>query len=97
MGFMAMTTLSINLPESIAKASQNMAKKLGMSRTQFIRIAISHELENVESRIEQENMAQSLIAMKTSKQYLAEADEIMEGLNTELPEDESGWWSKEKS
>lgn len=92
-----MTTLSINLPESIAKASQHMAKQLGISRTQFIKIAISHELENVESRIEQEKMAQSFIAMKASKEYLAEAEEIMKGLNTELPEDETGWWSKEKS
>jgi predicted transcriptional regulator len=89
-----MTTISITLPDRIARASQNMAKKMGISRTQFIKIAISHELENVIARTELEAMAQSLLALKNSKEYLAEAEEIMEGLNSELPEDEPEWWNK---
>lgn len=90
-----MTTLSITLPENIAQASQNMAKKLGITRTQFIRLAISHELEKVAAQAEIEAMAQSMKAMKTSKEYLAEAEEIMEGLNAELPEEEeSEWWTE---
>ena len=89
-----MTTLSINLPSSLALASQEVAVELGMSRTEFIRQAIIHELESYRICREQEAMAKSMLAMKKSKNYLSEADEIMFGLNSELQNEEEEWWKK---
>ena len=74
-----------------------LARKLrliGVSRTQFIRIAITHEIKNLEASLEQEAMAESMKAMKKSKAYLLEAEEIMEGVNTNLPKDKNKWWEK---
>jgi metal-responsive CopG/Arc/MetJ family transcriptional regulator len=93
----SMTTLSIVLPDDLAKASQAAAQELGVSRTQFIRNAIAHELENFQARLEEEAMVKSFIAMKDNKNYLAEAEEITEGLNSILPEDKERWWIKKKS
>ncbi|BBJ31128.1 hypothetical protein RAS_02370 [Rickettsia asiatica] len=47
-----MTSLSITLPDNIAKASNEIAKKLGLSRTAFIRQAIIHELDILQSQFE---------------------------------------------
>lgn len=92
-----MTTLSIILPDALAQASQEVACKLGVSRTQFIRQAITHELENFQSRHEQNEIIKSIIAMKSDKDYLEEMDEINKGLNSDLPRERKGWWNKKKS
>lgn len=92
-----MATLSIILPDTLAKASQEAAKKLGVSRTQFIRRAIAHELESFQSQLEQEAMAKSMNAMKKSKSYLQESEEIIEGFHSILPKEEKEWWNKKKS
>lgn len=92
-----MTTLSIILPDTLAKASQEAAGKLGISRTQFIRQAIAHELESFQSQLEQEAMVRSISAMKKSKKYLKEAEKLAEGLNSVLPDDGEEWWNKKKS
>jgi metal-responsive CopG/Arc/MetJ family transcriptional regulator len=92
-----MTTLSIVLPDALAKASQEVAKELGVSRTKFIRQAIVHELENFQSRLELKAMARSFTAMKSCKSYLKEMEEITETLHSDLPKDESQWWNKERS
>lgn len=91
-----MTTLSITIPDNIAKSSNEVAKKLGLSRTAFIRQAIIHELENLQSKFEQDDIIKSFNAMKKSKTYLEEVEEITCGLNSELPEQEEQWWSKKK-
>ncbi|HJD62448.1 MAG TPA: ribbon-helix-helix domain-containing protein [Rickettsia endosymbiont of Degeeriella rufa] len=91
-----MTNLSITIPDDIAKASNEVAKKLGLSRTAFIRQAIIHELDNLQSKFEQEGIIKSFNAMKKSPQYLEEAEEIMNGLNSELPEEDEKWWVKKK-
>ena len=49
-----MTTLSINLPTTLAKASQEAAMNLGISRTQFIRQAITHEIAHYQAKLEEE-------------------------------------------
>ena len=67
-----MTTLSIILSDPLAKASQEAALKLGISRTQFIRQAITHELENYQAQLEQEAIIKSFSAMKHNKKYLKE-------------------------
>jgi metal-responsive CopG/Arc/MetJ family transcriptional regulator len=77
-----MTTLSIILPDALAKASQDAAQRLGVSRTQFIRQAVTHELENFQSQLEQEAIVKSIAAMKNSKKYLKEAKKIDQELNS---------------
>lgn len=84
-----MTNLSITIPDDIAKASNEVAKKLGLSRTAFIRQAIIHELDNLQSKFEQERIIKSFNAMKKSPQYLEEAEKIIDDLNSELLEEES--------
>lgn len=92
-----MTTLSIILPDTLAKASQEAAGRLGISRTQFIRQAIAHELENFQAQLEQEAIIRSMTAMKNSKSYLEEAEKIVDGFNADLPNDGEEWWTKKKS
>jgi predicted transcriptional regulator len=89
-----MTSLSLVLPEALAQASQSAARKLRVSRTQFIRQAIVHELENLRKRDEQLAMVKSIKAMKASPEYLAESEEIEEGFKFSLPDEEDNWWSK---
>lgn len=89
-----MTAISITLPATLAIASQNAAKTLGVSRTQFIRQAILHELNNYQTQLELEGIIKSFAAMKDNKKYLIEAQEITEGLNATLPDDEIEWWKK---
>ena len=88
------TALSIHLPFNLAQASQKLAKQLHMSRTQFIRMAIEHEIKNWQVKQEQMAMAKSFALMNKNEDYLAESDEIMGGLNESL-DNEEPWW-KEK-
>ena len=91
-----MAAIYIHVTDEIAKASQQAARKLGVSKTQFIRSAILHELENLESRQEQEAIAKCFTKMKTDPQYLQEAKEIEKGLNAPLSDDEEEeWWEKD--
>jgi metal-responsive CopG/Arc/MetJ family transcriptional regulator len=94
MRFNIMTTLSITLPDPLAKASREVAKKLGVSRTQFIRIAIAHELENFKQKSQQEEIVNSFSVMKKSKDYLQEAEKIYKGFDTDLPDEGDEWWKK---
>lgn len=94
-GISAMTAISINLPESLAEASQEAARALGVSRNQFIRQAIAHELKQLRMQQEQQAMAKVFKIMDSSPEYLAESREIESGLNSTLPEDdEENWWTK---
>src|SRR5471030_1310455 len=94
-----MTTLSISLPDTLAKASQEAASKMGISRTEFIRQAVAHELKHFQETLEEKAMVASMIAMKASKAYRKEIDDITEGFSTDLdlPKDKHGWWRKKKS
>jgi metal-responsive CopG/Arc/MetJ family transcriptional regulator len=89
-----MTMLSIILPDPLAKASKEAAKRLGISRTQFIRQAIAHELDHFRLQLEQKAMAESMTAMKKSKTYLKESEEIIQGMKTNIPKDKDEWWKK---
>jgi predicted transcriptional regulator len=93
-----MTTLSIVLPDYLANESKKVAQRLGVSRTHFIRQAISHELETLNTQFEQKAIIDSVLAMKDCEEYLKESDEITEGLNSILPtEEEKAWWNIKKS
>ena len=71
-----MATLSITLPDNVADSSNKVAKRLGISRTEFIRRAIIHELDNYRAQLEQNNIIQSFNAMKKSGRYLKESEEL---------------------
>ncbi|MCC8483653.1 MAG: hypothetical protein LN561_03770 [Rickettsia endosymbiont of Labidopullus appendiculatus] len=45
---------------------------------------------------EQVAIVKSFTAMKKSKKYIEEMVEITETLNSELPQEEKKWWSKER-
>jgi len=92
-----MTNLSINFPDNIVKVTSEVAKKLGVSRTEFIRQAVVHELNNFQIQLEQNNIIKSFAAMKKSKKYQEDTEILMEGLNSVLPEEEEEWWSKKRS
>jgi metal-responsive CopG/Arc/MetJ family transcriptional regulator len=89
-----MTSLSITLPDTIAKASNEAAKELGVSRTEFIRRAIIHELNNFKTKSEEMEIIKSFNAMKQSAKYINESEELIDNLFTELPQEEDEWWNK---
>lgn len=91
-----MTTLSVVLPDALAKASKEVAKRLGVSRAELIRQAVSHEIEHFRSQMEQKAIIKSFAAMKKSEKYLKEADDLSKTLNSILPNDKEQWWTKEK-
>lgn len=92
-----MTILSISLPDSLAEASQKAASQMGISRTEFIRQAVAHELKHFQEALEEKAMVASMVAMKKSKSYLKEADDIIEGFSMNSPKDKNKWWNKKKS
>ena len=90
-----MTTLSIILPDNLAYASQQVAEELGLSRTEFIRRAIKHEIKQVRARLEEQEMVKSLQAMKNDKEYMQLSEELTTGFVAHLPDEEDQWWNKE--
>lgn len=89
-----MSALSIQLPDELAKASQNAARKLGVSRSQFIRQAIIHELQSFREKFEREAIAKSMAALHKSDSYLKVSEELENLLNNPLPEEQDQWWIK---
>lgn len=89
-----MQALSISLPDALAKASQQVAKSLGISRTQFIRLSIAHELQRVERQSVLEKMAESFKSMQTDPGYLEEYEEIAGGFDDLLAKEKDEWWKK---
>lgn len=91
-----MTALSIVLPEKLALASKKAAKQLGVSRAEFIRQAISHELAQLEIEREQQLMLSAFTAMKKNKQYLNELSELDEGFDSSISKESKEWWKKKR-
>ena len=47
-----MTAVLVNLPETIKQESMKAAKYLGLSRTEFIKRAVIHELDNFKKQLD---------------------------------------------
>src|SRR5579872_4953220 len=77
-GINIMTALSLHLPDKLAQASTEAAYSLGISRTEFIRQAIEHELKNLRIQQELEAIVKSFASMKKHPDYLKEMEEIDE-------------------
>ncbi|HLF66479.1 MAG TPA: hypothetical protein VI522_02585 [Gammaproteobacteria bacterium] len=89
-----MRTFSITLPNDLADSSQKIAESIGLTRAQFIRVAISHELQRVERQTTLEAMVNSFDAMRRNKEYLKDSDSIDQELTTLLPEEKDEWWTR---
>ena len=89
-----MKCFTISLPDEIVQASNDTAKALGISRTEFIRQAVIHELSNIRTDIAQKEIIKVFNSMKMSSDYISESEEIIDNLNSDLPEEEEEWWNK---
>lgn len=90
-----MTSISLHIPGSLAKDSKKIAYQLGVSRAQFIRLALEEAIATWKKQQEIVGMIKAFEAMKHDKEYMKEANEIMDGLNSDLPDEEEEWWTKE--
>ena len=79
-----MTVISLKLPDDLARESKSIADSIGISRTELIRRALRHELNEVKSRLEREAMAHALEVMRHDPAYNQESEELDKGLNSEL-------------
>ena len=86
-----MAALSLKLPDDLALESKAVAEKIGITRTEFIRQALRHELEEVKAQIEREDIAKALIAMRDDPDYLAESESLQARLKDTLPEETTNW------
>lgn len=87
-----MTAISLKLSAELAQESKLIANKIGISRTEFIRQAIRHEVKEIKSQYEREAMKDALTLMRTDSVYLQQAESICEDLQEKLPEDSENWW-----
>ncbi len=88
-----MRTFSITLPNELADSSQRTAHELGLSRAQFIRMAIGHELRRIERQLMLDAMADSFAAMRDDPNYMQFSEDLDNSLTTELPDDKDEWWT----
>ena len=87
-----MAAISLKLPDDLARESKSVAERMGISRTELIRRALRHELEEIRSRLERESMAAALRAMAADPDYLGDGEALDAGLSERLPEEPDGWW-----
>jgi len=90
-----MKNLSISLSQDLINGSDEVAKELGVTRTEFIRQAVIHELKNFKIKNVEDKMIRSFEAMKKSKEYLIESEELNLGFGCDLENNDIGeWWKK---
>ncbi len=89
-----MRTFSITLPNDLADSSQEMAETIGLTRAQFIRIAIQHELQRVQRKKTLEEMADSFSTLQKNKKYLKEGAALEQEFSSSLPEERDEWWTQ---
>ena len=87
-----MTAISLKLPDDLARESKSIAESIGISRTELIRRALRHELDDVKSQLEREAMAHALEVMRDDPAYNRESEELDVGLDEVLPGEADGWW-----
>jgi metal-responsive CopG/Arc/MetJ family transcriptional regulator len=87
-----MTAISLQLPDDLARESKDIAESIGISRTELIRRALRHELNEVKSQLEREAMAHALEIMRDDPAYNRESEELDVSLDEVLPGEADGWW-----
>lgn len=88
-----MTALSIVVPDILAQDSSWIAKKMHISRSQFIRLAIENEVKAYRLILEQQDMAAGFRALKQQTSYLDEMHDL-EQLDVNLKEEGEFWWKE---
>ena len=86
-----MTALSIIVPDELAESSSFIAKKLHISRSKFIRLAIENEIKAYRLMSEQQDMIAGFKALKKQASYLDEMNEL-EQFNVHLKDEGEFWW-----
>ena len=92
-GDIDMTTLSIVVPDELAKNSFLIAKKMHISRSQFIRLAIENEIRTYRLKNEQQEMVLGFMALKQQASYFDEINDI-EQLDVNLKDEGEFWWKE---
>jgi len=87
-----MTAISLKLPDELARQSTMAAEKMGISRTELIRVALEHELADISKRLEREDMAKALEAMREDPEYERDSAILDEGMTEMLPDEPDNWW-----
>ncbi len=87
-----MAAISLKLPDELALKSTKAAEKIGITRTELIRIALEHELAVINKRLEREDMAKALEAMREDPDYERESAVLDQGLMDSLPNEPENWW-----
>jgi metal-responsive CopG/Arc/MetJ family transcriptional regulator len=87
-----MTAISLKLPDELARKSTQAAEKLGISRTELIRVALEHELADISKRLKRADMAEAIEAMRDDPDYERESDSLDQGLVEEMPHEPENWW-----
>lgn len=87
-----MTAISLKLPDELARKSTKAAEKMGISRTELIRVALEHELAVISKRLERADMAKAIEAMRKDPDYEQEGAILDQGLIESLPNEPDNWW-----
>ena len=87
-----MTAISLKLPDELARQSTKAAEKMGISRTELIRVALEHELAAIGKRLERANMAKAFEAMRKDSEYKRESGILDQGFMENLPDESENWW-----
>ena len=87
-----MTAISLKLPDELARQSKKAAEKMGISRTELIRVALEHELSDISKRLERADMAKAFEAMRKDSEYERESGILDQGLMEQLPNESENWW-----
>ena len=88
-----MTALSIVVPDELAEDSSLIAKKMHISRSQFIRLAIENEIKAYRLMREQQDMVFGFRALKQQASYLDEMNDL-EQLDVNLKDEGEFWWKE---
>ncbi len=87
-----MAAISLKLPDDLAEESKILAEQLGITRTEFIRQALRHEVREIKAKIERQAMAEALEAMREDPDYLQESEQLETGLAHPFPNEPDHWW-----
>jgi metal-responsive CopG/Arc/MetJ family transcriptional regulator len=88
-----MKSLLLSFPEILISESDKAAEQLGISRSEFIRKSVIHELQKLTKKTRENNIIISFNAMKKSDDYLKENVILDDGLVEEINFDEDDkWW-----
>lgn len=87
-----MAAISLNLPDDLAKESKQLAESIGISRTELIRRALRHELDDIKAQLERQAMAGALEKMRRDPEYLRESERLDQQMSEQLAEEADGWW-----